>query len=314
MHSVMKPYIDLGKEILKEGDSCEDRTGAGTWSVFGRMLEFDVRKGAPILTERKIPIRSVAGELLWFLEGSTNADVLREDYKCNFWDEWASDVTKTIGPMYGKQWRNAGGVDQLAAMLEQAIKSPDSRRLLVSTWIPELIPNGSGAPKDNPEKGLMSLAPCHYSYQIRLYTMHDIMGEETFRYVDLMFNLRSSDYFIGLPNNIASYYMLQELIAEYLTTETGVPHYSRHLKVSLGDVHIYKNHDDACIELFEREPSDVVPRMDVEELTGILKYMLTYSPKGKFAHPIVRGKLLKRLRSAVKDYEPQASIKADRNI
>lgn len=186
MNDVMKPYIELGKNILASSENCEDRTGAGTWSIFGHLLEFDVRKGAPFLSERKLPLRSVAGELAWFIEGSTNVNVLRDNYKCSFWNEWASSETNTIGPMYGKQWRDANGVDQLANMIQGAIDTPNSRRLIVNTWIPELIPGENTKPSDNPENGKMALAPCHFAYQIRLYDD----SETKVKWVDLMFHLR----------------------------------------------------------------------------------------------------------------------------
>ena len=185
MNNIMKPYIDLGKRILDDGNNCNDRTGAGTLSIFGHLLEFDVREVAPFLTERKMALRSTAGELAWFIEGSTDVDVLREDYKCSFWNEWASVKTRTIGPMYGVQWRNANGVDQLGKMLQGAIDTPDSRRLVCNSWIPEYIPDENTTPSINPDNDMMALAPCHFAYQIKLYDDHS--GG---KYIDLMFHLR----------------------------------------------------------------------------------------------------------------------------
>lgn len=308
MNNVMKPYIDLGKDILASSSNCEDRTGAGTWSTFGHLLEFDVRQGAPFLSERKLPLRSVAGELAWFIEGSTNVDVLRDQYKCKFWDEWTNPNTRTIGPMYGKQWRDANGFDQLNAIIEGAIKTPNSRRLVVSTWIPHLIPDEKTTPSDNPENGKMALAPCHFAYQIRLYDD----AETKVKWVDLMFQLRSSDYFLGLPNNIASYYMLQELICAYLTKVTGIRHKARWLKAGLGDVHIYKNHVNACRELFTRKPSVEPARYVAKAAT--FEYLLSkpYYELNNIDH--MRSKILKDIHEGVRDYTPGAVIEGARNV
>lgn len=306
--NIMKPYIDLGKAILANSDNCSDRTGAGTYSTFGHLLSFDTREGAPFLTERNIPLRSVAGELLWFLEGSTDVNILKDDYRCGFWDEWASSETGTIGPMYGKQWRDCNGVDQFSNMIEGAIKSPDSRRLLVDSWMPDVLPDEESAPADNPQNGKMSLPPCHYAYQIRSYKDYETGG----RWIDLMFSLRSSDYFLGLPNNIASYHMLQVMIASHLTKRTGITHTARWLKVSLGDVHIYKNHVKACEELFTRSPSKMIPRYVCDETP-----LYYYLNKNGYYSPIdkgIRRGLLTLTRSGVKDYVPGASIKGARNV
>lgn len=310
MNNIMKPYIDLGKEIIEDGNDCQDRTGAGTLSIFGKLLEFDVRKGAPFLTERSIPIRNVIGELLWFLEGSTNVDVLHNDYRCLFWDEWSSPVTKTIGPMYGEQWRNAGGVDQLKDLIDTAIRTPDSRRLVISSWAPDVLPLEHTAPMDNPELGYMSLAPCHYAYQFRIYDNYSIVNvDNKCKWVDLMFNLRSSDYFLGLPNNIASYYILQVMVAKHLSMKTGILHLPRKLKVSLGDVHIYKNHIDACKELFKREPSQITPMFKCDY--NIFK---TYLEKTVTLTPDVRNDMVNAVRRGIFDYKPGDKITGARNV
>lgn len=306
--NTMQPYIDLGKMILEDSNNCDDRTGAGTWSTFGHMLSFDTRKGAPFLTERKLPMRSVIGELLWFLEGSTNVDVLRDDYKCSFWNEWASEKTRTIGPMYGEQWRNARGVDQFSNLMTGAIKTPNSRRLVVSTWIPDLIPDEKTIPSDNPENGVMALPPCHFAYQIRLY---DDNETDDFKWVDLMFHLRSSDYFLGLPNNIASYHMLQVLIASYLSIKTGILHKARYLKATLGDVHIYKNHVDACDELFKRKPSEVTPRFIGN--VGVIKYYLKELTDDGISSE-ARANMMEVMQGGIIDYKAGAGIKGARNV
>ena len=308
MNDIMKPYIDLGKKILTDSNDCDDRTGAGTHSLFGHLLEFDTRKGAPFLTERKLPLRSVAGELAWFIEGSTDVNVLRDDYKCKFWDEWGSPKTNTVGPMYGKQWRNANGVDQLANILEMAVDTPNSRRLVIDSWMPDVLPKENTKPSDNPEKGKMALPPCHFAYQIRLYDDK----ETSVKWVDLMFQLRSSDYFLGLPNNIASYHMLQSLIAAYLTHATGIKHKPRYLKACLGDVHIYKNHVDECRELFTRNPSVEPPRYVANNL--VLKYLLWGHTYELANVPGVRDQVLRDIHAGVRDYIGGEPIQGERNV
>lgn len=311
MGSIMQPYIDLGKKILAADVECDDRTGAGTYSLFGEMLAFDVRLGAPFLTERKLPLRSIAGELLWFLEGSTNVDVLRDDYRCNFWNEWASPTRKTIGPMYGQQWRDADGVDQLANVLDAAIATPNSRRLVISTWIPSLIPDETTPPTANPELGKMALAPCHFAYQFRIYEDSEL--DTGVKYLDLLFHLRSSDYQLGLPANIASYYMLQEMVAEHLTGKTGIKHVARHLKVSLGDVHIYRNHVDGCEELLlNRQASVMTPRFTVTK--GFLQNYMNLSGGDTTLTFDERRKLLAEVGSMITDYNPGAPIYGARNV
>lgn len=308
MTSIMKPYIDLGKNILGDSNNCDDRTGAGTWSIFGKLIEFDTRLGAPFLTERKIPLRSTAGELAWFIEGSTDVSVLKEDYRCSFWNEWTSEQTGTIGPMYGKQWRSSNGVDQLQRILDGGVKTPDSRRLLCNTWIPELIPDEDTTPSDNPEQGIMALPPCHFAWQIRLYDDLESDG----KWVDLMFHLRSSDYLLGLPVNIASYHMLQVHIAQYLTEKTGSIHTARWLKASLGDVHIYKNHIDQCRQLTSREPATIAPQYVAKP--GVLEKALNLKDEDPATLPDSRSKILKDIYGGVKDYNANEIITGARNV
>ena len=309
MNNIMKPYIDLGKCILNDSENCDDRTGAGTWSTFGHLLEFDTRLGTAFLTERKLPLRSVAGELAWFVEGSSGVAVLHDQYKCSFWNEWGSPVTGTIGPMYGKQWRDSNGVDQLKDMMESAIITPNSRRLLVNTWIPSLLPDERQTPASNPEKGKMALAPCHFAFQIRLY---DDSNDKCVKWVDLMFHLRSSDYFLGLPNNIASYQMLLSMIAAHLTARTGVTHKTRWLKATLGDVHIYKNHVDACRELFTREPSKITPEYHGQDVA--FNYLLSSNRPELDDGGQTRGDILKHLHKGVHNYVPGPPIEGARNV
>lgn len=305
-----QPYIEIGKKLLSEGIQTEDRTDVGTYSLFGYNIRFDVSKYAPFITERKIPLRSVIGELLWFIEGSVNTDVLLNDYRCSFWNEWASDATRTIGPMYGKQWRDCNGVDQLALMLKTAITKPTSRRMLVNVWVPELVPGDDAPPKFNPENGLMSLAPCHFSYQLKIYNIRS-----DFRIVNLQFNLRSSDYFLGLPNNIASYYILQRLICSYLTRKTGIRHSPKDLIATCGDIHVYNNHVDVCNELFSRESSPIQPSFKMsEEIIDIFESYIDGSFNEIEDKPKARRSFVNLMYRAIEDYHPGAVIEGARNV
>lgn len=307
---VCQPYMDYAKQIIETGIDTGDRTNTGTRSLFGDRLKFDVSSHAPFLTQRKLPLQNVIGELLWFIEGSVNTDVLVNDYKCNFWNEWSSEVTRTIGPMYGKLWRDCDGVDQLGNMLRDAVKSPTSRRLIVDVWNPKHIPEDAGVPSLNPEHGLMSLAPCHFAYQLKIYPQ-----ENNVSLVSLSYNQRSLDYFLGAPNNIASYYILLRLICGYLTKTTKIKHVPNELICQMGDAHIYNNHVDITNELLNREPTDASPNMIVDD--EAIEIFESYF-NGEFYKSddisAQRTKNLKVLRSKIVNYKPAAAIKGARNV
>lgn len=311
-HDVCQPYMDYAQEILDNGTLTGDRTGTGTRSLFGDRLKFDVTTKAPFLTQRKLPLRSVIGELLWFIEGSVNTDVLKNDYKCNFWDEWTSPETRTIGPMYGEQWRHANGVDQLANLLKAAITTPTSRRLIVDSWAPELIPDDDTVPTLNPESGTMALAPCHFAYQLKIYQI----GHTTPTFmVHLAYAQRSLDFFLGAPNNIASYYILLRLICGYLERVTGHAHLPCNLIVHMGDTHIYNNHVDAVKELLGRSETPEVPRFIIDdEAIDIFESYIDGSFYTESDLPATRLRNLNTLHSKVVDYHPQAAIKGARNV
>lgn len=241
----MKQYLDLLKDILENGNEREDRTGVGTISVFGRQLRFDMRKGFPIVTTKKVFFRAVVSELLWFLEGSTNEHRLAEIKNDNkSYSELTEKERNTIwtlnaenqgaslgykngelGPVYGKQWRNWFGFDQITTVINQIKNNPTSRRLLVNAW------NVS-------ELETMALPPCHYGFQF--YVDDDKLS--------LMWSQRSVDSFLGLPFNIASYALLLHIIA-YMTNK--IPY---ELIGNLGDTHIYKNHIEGVKEQIKRTP------------------------------------------------------------
>ena len=224
----MRQYLDYLQHILNHGVRKEDRTGTGTLSVFGYQMRFDLQEGFPLVTTKKLHLRSIIHELLWFLSGDTNIRYLHE-HKVTIWDEWA-DENGDLGPVYGKQWRRWEGkdgivVDQIAALVDQIRRNPDSRRLLVNAWNPAEVEG-------------MALPPCHYGFQC--YVAEGRLS--------LMWNQRSVDSFLGLPFNIASYALLTHMLAQQCDLEVG------ELIFSGGDCHIYSNHMEQVEEQLRREP------------------------------------------------------------
>ncbi|MBA2872347.1 thymidylate synthase [Anoxybacillus calidus] len=224
----MKQYLDLLNDILENGVKKDDRTGTGTLSVFGRQLRFDLQKGFPLLTTKKLHIRSIIHELLWFLSGDTNIKYLQEN-GVTIWDEWA-DENGDLGPVYGAQWRSWKGadgqtIDQISEVIEQIKTNPNSRRLLVSAW-------------NVAEIDKMKLPPCHYAFQFYVAD-----GK-----LSCMWQQRSVDTFLGLPFNIASYALLTHMIAQQCDLEVG------ELIFTGGDVHLYLNHIEQAKLQLTREP------------------------------------------------------------
>jgi thymidylate synthase len=224
----MKQYLDLLNDILENGVKKDDRTGTGTLSVFGRQLRFDLQKGFPLLTTKKLHIRSIIHELLWFLSGDTNIKYLQEN-GVTIWDEWA-DENGDLGPVYGAQWRSWKGadgqtIDQISEVIKQIKTNPNSRRLLVSAW-------------NVAEIDKMKLPPCHYAFQFYVAD-----GK-----LSCMWQQRSVDTFLGLPFNIASYALLTHMIAQQCDLEVG------ELIFTGGDVHLYLNHIEQAKLQLTREP------------------------------------------------------------
>lgn len=224
-------YEDLLARVLHEGEEKPDRTGTGTYSLFGAQLRYDLQKGFPLITTKKVHFKSVVGELLWFLSGSTNVGVLREKYGTSIWDEWEKE-DGTIGPMYGEQWRGWPTMrgdwyeDQLAGVIKSIRSDPHSRRHIVSAWNVEHLPD-------------MALAPCHVLYQFYVSADGKRLSCHLFQ--------RSADVFLGLPFNIASYALLTHIIAKQTGLEVG------ELLWSGTDVHLYKNHEHQAEEQLGRD-------------------------------------------------------------
>ncbi len=229
----MRNYLDLLQDVLDNGEDSPDRTGTGTLSVFGRQVRYDLRTGFPILTTKKLHLRSIIIELLWFLRGDTNVAYLQEN-GVSIWDDWADKSTGELGPVYGKQWRSWQGadgstVDQIVRLVEGLVKEPWSRRHIVSAW-------NVGEIED------MALPPCHCLFQF--YVSQD-------GYLSCQLYQRSADIFLGVPFNIASYSLLTMMLAQVCGLKAG------DFIHTFGDLHLYKNHMEQAKQQLLREPYDL---------------------------------------------------------
>jgi thymidylate synthase len=232
----MRAYLDLMRHVLEHGTEKTDRTGTGTLSVFGHQMRFDLAQGFPLLTTKKLHLRSIIVELLWFLRGETNIAYLRE-HKVRIWDEWA-DENGELGPVYGRQWRSwpapdGRQIDQISQLLEQLRRTPDSRRLIVSAW-------------NVGELDQMALMPCHALFQF--YVAQGRLSCQLYQ--------RSADIFLGVPFNIASYALLTLMIAQVVGLQPGEFIWTG------GDCHLYSNHLEQAREQLRREPRPL-PRMQL---------------------------------------------------
>ena len=260
----MRHYLDLMQHILDDGVQKNDRTGTGTLSLFGAQLRFDLQQGFPLLTTKKVHLKSIIHELLWFLKGETNIAYLKE-HGVTIWDEWA-DESGDLGPVYGYQWRswpapNGGHIDQISRVLEEIGRNPDSRRLIVSAWNVADIER-------------MALAPCHAFFQF--YVADGKLSCQLYQ--------RSADFFLGVPFNIASYALLTMMVAQVTGLKLG------DFVHTFGDCHLYLNHLEQAREQLSRQPR-VLPRMvinpDVTNLFGF-KYD-DFSLVGYDPHPAIKA-------------------------
>jgi thymidylate synthase len=259
----MKAYLDLMQDVVDNGFNKGDRTGVGTRSVFGRQIRFNLQDGFPLVTTKKVHLRSIIYELLWFLRGSTDNTWLRER-KVSIWNEWALE-NGDLGPIYGKQWRswqcpNGEVVDQISEVIEQIRTKPNSRRLIVSAWNPAELPDESIGPQDNVRQGRMALAPCHCLFQF--YVADGKLSCQLYQ--------RSADLFLGVPFNIASYALLTHMIAQQCNLEVG------EFVHTFGDCHLYQNHltDDIVFEQLKREPKALPTLVIKRKPASIFEYEL----------------------------------------
>ncbi len=225
----MQQYLELLDKILAEGHQKGDRTGTGTLSIFGHQLRFNLGEGFPLVTTKKIHLKSVIHELLWFLKGDTNIAYL-QGHKVSIWDEWA-DGRGDLGPVYGKQWRSwptpsGESIDQISQVMAQLKATPNSRRMIVSAWNVAELPDERVSPQENVAQGKMALAPCHAFFQF--YVADGKLSCQLYQ--------RSCDTFLGLPFNIASYALLTHMVAQQADLQVG------ELVWTGGDVHLYLNH------------------------------------------------------------------------
>lgn len=260
----MQQYLDLLQHILDKGVSKSDRTGTGTLSCFGYQMRFDLQEGFPMVTTKKLHLKSIVHELLWFLKGSTNIAYLKEN-GVSIWDEWA-DECGDLGPVYGKQWRSWTGadgsaIDQIADVVQQIKKNPDSRRLIVSAWNVADLPD-------------MALMPCHALFQF--YVAEGKLSCQLYQ--------RSADVFLGVPFNIASYALLTLMMAQVCGLQPG------EFIHSFGDVHIYNNHLEQVRLQLSRKPLPL-PRMILNpEVKDIFDFRFEdFTLKDYHPHPAIKA-------------------------
>ncbi len=270
----MQQYHDLIREVLENGNLKSDRTGTGTISIFGYQMRFDLQKGFPLLTTKKLHLKSILYELLWFLKGDTNIGYLKEN-KVSIWNEWA-DSQGNLGPVYGAQWRNWNneGIDQIAEVVQSLRENPDSRRHIVAAWNPSVLPLPGKSFSENVSIGRAALPPCHAWFQF--YVANGKLSCQMYQ--------RSADIFLGVPFNIASYALLTLMIAQVTGHKPGT------FILTLGDAHIYLNHLEQVKLQISREPKPLPILHLNPEVTEIddFKYE-DFVLEGYDPHPHIKG-------------------------
>tara|TARA_B100000579_G_scaffold152573_1_gene123964 strand:+ start:6913 stop:7767 length:855 start_codon:yes stop_codon:yes gene_type:complete len=274
--SDMKQYLNLVKHVLKNGALKEDRTGTGTKSVFGYQMRFDLSEGFPMVTTKKLHLKSIIYELLWFLKGDTNIKYLKEN-GVNIWNAWA-DSKGDLGPVYGFQWRNWNndGIDQIKNLIYDLKKNPSSRRHLVSAWNPSVLPDTSQSFETNVANGKAALPPCHAFFQF-----HVINGK-----LSCQLYQRSADIFLGVPFNIASYSLLTLMIAQVCNLKPG------DFVHTFGDAHIYSNHFEQMKLQLTREPRTLPTIKMNNQIIDIFDFKFEdFSLENYNPHPHIKGKV-----------------------
>ena len=270
----MKQYLDLIRHALDNGVTKEDRTGTGTTSVFGYQMRFDLNEGFPMVTTKKLHLKSIIYELLWFLKGDTNINYLNEN-GVRIWDAWA-DENGDLGPVYGYQWRNwnGDGIDQIAEVVDTIKNNPDSRRMIVSAWNPSVLPDTTRSFAENVANNKAALPPCHAFFQF--YVQNGKLSCQLYQ--------RSADIFLGVPFNIASYALLTMMMAQVTGLKYG------EFVHTFGDAHIYSNHMEQIQLQLSREPKALPKMLLNPEVKNIFDFnykdftLVDYDP-----HPHIRG-------------------------
>tara|TARA_B110000977_G_scaffold110764_1_gene143920 strand:+ start:443 stop:1267 length:825 start_codon:yes stop_codon:yes gene_type:complete len=272
----MQQYLDLVEHIQQHGVEKTDRTGTGTKSVFGYQMRFDLSEGFPLVTTKKIHVKSVIFELLWFLKGDTNISYLTEN-GVRIWNEWA-DEKGNLGPVYGHQWRNWNdeGIDQIKEVITSLKNNPDSRRMLVTAWNPGVLPDTKVSFSENVANNKVALPPCHAFFQF--YVAEGKLSCQLYQ--------RSADVFLGVPFNIASYALLTLMMAQVCGLEPG------DFVHTFGDAHIYSNHKEQIEEQLARDTKPLPKMVLNPEIRDILDFdyedfdLIGYDP-----HPLIKGKV-----------------------
>ena len=275
----MQQYLNLLKDIRDNGVDRGDRTGTGTRSVFGRQLRFDLAEGFPILTTKKVHFKSVVNELIWFLNGDTSTQWLREN-GVSIWDEWATEAGE-LGPLYGAQWvnwptRDGGSINQIDYVIDCLRHRPESRRILFHAWNVEYLPDETMSPQENVEAGRMALPPCHLLYQF--YVANGKLSA--------MLYIRSSDAFLGLPFNIASVSLLVHMLCQQVELEPG------EVVVTMGDCHLYSNHAEQVETQLSRQPKSRPTLEIMQKPNSIYDYsfedfaLRDYDPEPNISAPV----------------------------
>ncbi|WP_133178699.1 thymidylate synthase [Shewanella decolorationis] len=273
----MKSYLDLLKDIQENGHVKNDRTKTGTKSVFGRQIRHNLQDGFPLLTTKKLHFKSIANELIWFLNGDTNTKWLKEN-GVSIWDEWATE-DGDLGPLYGAQWTNwptkdGGSINQIEYVVNQLKNNPDSRRILFHGWNVEYLPDETVSPQQNVKNGKMALPPCHLLYQF--YVADGKLSAQLY--------IRSSDSFLGLPYNISSLALLTHMLAQQCDL---IPH---EIIVTTGDSHIYSNHEAQVEEQLSRDARPLPTLKINRKPDSIFDYKFEdFEIVGYDAHPNIKA-------------------------
>ena len=272
----MKQYLDLLEMVMENGVKKTDRTGTGTISIFGPQLRFNLEEGFPVLTTKKLHLRSIIYELLWFLKGETNIKYL-QDNKVRIWNDWA-DENGNLGPVYGAQWRNWNNenIDQIEIVIDQIKNNPDSRRMIVAAWNPSVLPVSGKSFSENVAAGKAALPPCHAWFQF--YVADGKLSCQMYQ--------RSADIFLGVPFNIASYALLTLMMAQVTKLEPG------EFILTFGDAHIYMNHLDQVKLQLNRKPRKLPNLVINPSVKNIFAFdfddftLTDYNP-----HPHIKGEI-----------------------
>jgi thymidylate synthase len=270
----MKQYLDLVQHVMENGCQKGDRTGTGTKSVFGYQMRFDLNEGFPMVTTKKLHLKSIIYELLWFLKGDTNIKYLQEN-GVKIWDAWA-DAKGDLGPVYGHQWRNWNSeeIDQISELIKELKTNPNSRRMLVSAWNPSVLPDTTKSFDENVANNKAALPPCHAFFQF--YVSDGKLSCQLYQ--------RSADIFLGVPFNIASYALLTMMIAQVCDLEPG------EFIHTFGDAHIYNNHFEQLELQLSREPKPLPKMILNPNIKDIFAFDFEdFTLEGYEPHALIKG-------------------------